>query len=384
MMTITQLTTTPTIDDIFAQLIAWMVNAGIPADKWRRGGVGRTIIYSIASAYVVLATLVSFIAQSGFLNTATGDFLTLLAFYVYGVQRVTATFATGVVQVSNSSGSIYDLAPGELVVQDEDTLKSYRNTSTIHIGAGASNVDVDIEALEQGTASNAAPGKITIVSVALDGLTVTNALAVLGVDAWSDSTLQAACLAKLGALSMNGPRGAYQYAIMTATLPDGTPVNVDRFSISPSSSTGVVTIYLASPSGPVTTADLTAVQANIEAIARPDTVTANTNNTTLATFSKTLTVWCRALKGVDAPTIQAKVEAALEAYQSVYDIGGIKKPPSTQGYMYDESVRAVAQASDPSIFAVDSDGIDLAIAVNQTAAIGVTVDVRIVTTPATS
>lgn len=385
MMTITQLTTVPTIDQIFAQMITWLVNAGIPADKWRRGGVGRSIIYAVAASYVVLATLVTFIAQSGFLDTATGDFLTLLAYYVYGVKRVVATNASGVVQISNSSGSIYDLNPGELVVINGVTKKSYVNTAIIHIGAGAVNVDVDVEATEQGVASNATIGQINTMGVSLDGLTVANALPVLGVDAWVDATLRAACLAKLGALSMLGPRGAYQYAIRTATLTDGTPVNVNRLSISPSSSTGIVTIYLASPSGPVTTDDLTAVKANIEAIARPDTVTVNSFNTTTVAYAPSLIVWARANKGVDAGTIAAEVSAALAAYASLYDIGGVAKPPSSQGYVYDESVRAVAQAADPAIFAVDSvGGVDLALAASQTAALTSTIDVRLVTTPVTS
>lgn len=385
MLTIDQLTTVPTIDDIFNQMIAWQVNAGIPADKWKKGGVGRSITYAVAAAYVVLANLVSFIAQAGFLNTASGDFLTLLAFYVYGVQRVVATFASGTVLVSNSSGSVYDFQPGELQFINSTTGKSYRNTAAVHIGSLASNVSVDVEALEQGTDSNAAIGEIDTVDGGLNGLTVTNPSPVLGVDAWTDSTLQAACLAKLGALSMLGPRGAYQYAIQTATLPDGSPVNVNRFSISEASSTGVVTVYLASPSGPVTTQDINAVVANIEAIARPDSVTAIVNNTTTVSYSKTLTVWVRAGKGIDSTTIHDEVVAALEAYASVYDIGGVKKPPSTQGYMYDESIRAVAQAADKAIFAVDSnDGLDLAIGTSQTALITSTVNVRLVVTPVTS
>ena len=384
MQTIDQLTTVPTTDQIFAQLIAWQVNAGIPADKWKKGGVGRSITYAVAAAYVVLATLISFIAQSGFLNTASGDFLTLLAFYVYGVTRVTATFASGSVLVSNASGSVHDLQPGELIVINGTTKKSYRNTALVHIGSGASNVSVDVEALEQGTDSNAAIGEIDTMGVALDGLTVTNPSPVLGVDGWTDSTLQAACLAKLGALSMLGPRGAYQYAIQTAKLPDGSPVNVNRFSISPSSSTGQVTIYLASPSGPVTTQDIDAVVANIEAIARPDSVTVFVNNTTTVAYSKAFTVWARAGKGVDSTTIHDAALAAVQAYVSVYDIGGVKKPPATQGYLYDDKLSEVVGDVDPAIFSVDSDEIDLAIGIGQTALIGATVTVRLVTTGATS
>lgn len=385
MQTIDQLTTVPTTDQIFDQIISWLVNAGIPADKWRKGGVGRSIIYAIAASYVVLATLITFIASSGFLNTATGDFLTLLAFYVYGVTRVVPTFASGVVQVSNDSGSVYDFQPGELIFINSGTKKSFRNTAVIHIGAGDVGDDIDVEALEQGTDSNSAIGQIDTMGEAFNGLSVTNDAPVLGQDGWTDSTLVAACLAKLGALSMLGPRGAYQYAIQTATLTDGSPVNVNRFSISASSSTGQVTIYLASPSGPVTTQDITAVVANIEAFARPDSVTVFVNNTTTVSYSSSLIVWARAGKGVDATVIHDEVVAAIEAYASVYDIGGIAKPPSSLGYMYDEAIRAVAQAADPAIFDVDSvGGVDLLIGPSETALIGSTVEVRLVTTPQTS
>jgi hypothetical protein len=380
-MTIEQLTATPTRDQIFDQMITWLVAQGIPADQWRRGGTARSILRVVASSYYALAVLISFIAGAGFLPTATGDFLTLLARYVYGVERVVSTFATGQILASNSSGGNYTYQPGELLVANTITKKGYRNTAAVTLNSGDVDVPVDIEAIDLGTASNATAGQITTVSISDAGVTCTNPFAVLAQNAWTDEVLRAACLAKLGALSLLGPRGAYVYAIQTATF-EGAPVNVNRWSISPSSSKGLVTIRIASPSGPVTADDLQAVKDRIEEVARPDSVTTDTDTVGVSSASRALTVWAKAVPGVDAAAIEEAVTVAIDDMLAVYPIAGIPKPPSTTGYLYADEIRATANGSHASIYAVDmTPDTDITVPDDFVASLSFTVDVRIVTLP---
>lgn len=352
-MTLQQLTTTPSANDSFNQMIAWLVSMGIPADKWRKGGVGRSLLMTVATTFYALGVIITGLASSGFLNTATGDWLSLLAKYVYGVTRITATQASGTIYQTNTGGNLYTWNPGDLIVQDAVTLKTYQNTTLVSSKPGDVSLPIPIAALEFGTASNANPGEITKFVSSVNGVSITNPAPLVATNDQSDTDLVAACLARLGALSLLGPRGAYAYAIQFA-LNGGTPVNITRWTISPSSSTGTVAISLASPSGAASVGDVAAVLANIEAVARPDTVTVVAAAAAVTTYTPTITVWARTTAGLDATALTALVLTALTNYIAKYAIGGLPKPPATQGYLYDESVRAICQAAHPSIFAVDT------------------------------
>lgn len=401
MQTVAQLTNAPSADTIFAQMITGLVNMGLPADKWRKGGVARSLLYTVATSFASLAITITLIASSAFLDTATGDWLTLLASKVYGVTRIAATFASGQILATNSGGFNYTFTPGQLVVQDSVTLQTYTNTTTVTVNPGFTNVPVPIQCTVQGTVGNANASEITVLVSSAPGLAITNPLSVVGIDAQTDASLRSLCQAKLGALSLMGPRGAYAYAIQSAINALGAPVNINRWSISPTSSTGQVLIYLASPAGVVTGPDVTAVQNNIEAVARPDSVTVTTQSATVVPYAPIITVWVRGtagiptvgsggaisptLAGIDAAAILALVQTAITTNVSTYPISGVPKPPSTQGYLYDAELRGWCQAAHPAIFAVDTQTpTDFPLNAGQVAAISATVTVRLVAIGATS
>jgi hypothetical protein len=383
-VTVDDMLVAPTEDGLFSQMISWLVQLGLPADQWRAGGVSRSLLRVVARTFVSLAGLITDFITGGFLETATGDWLTLLARNVYGVVRITASFASGQWTATNGGAGIYIIGPGDLIVKSSVSGKLFNNRNqvgNVTLNPGDSYT-FTIDAVELGTASNAAPGDISLLASNFAGLTGSNVAAVLATDDESDSDLRQACLDKLAALSLNGPRGAYAYAIRIATNA-GAPVNVNRKSISPSSSTGIVTIYLASPSGTVSSGDLAAVQTSIEAVARPDSVTTNVLSAAQVNYTATLTVWARATPGLDATSLTALVNAAIEAYVEGYDIGGIPKPPSTQGYLYAQALEAAAEDAHAAIYAVDSSAGDLALNAGQVAALATTINIRFTTTAAT-
>lgn len=187
------------------------------------------------------------------------------------------------------------------------------------------------------------------------------------------------CRDKLAALSLLGPRGAYAYAVRIAKRTDGSPVAVNRLSVSPSSSTGRVTVYVASPSGPPPAGDLDAIRAAIEAIARPDSVRAEVFAATAVAFKSALTVWAKRTDGVSADDLQTFVEHSLESFVATYPIGGIGKPPlSTKGYLYAEGIAGTAKSAHASIYAIDGANADLPLNVGEVATLAASVDVRIV------
>ena len=95
----------------------------------------------------------------------------------------------------------------------------------------------------------------------------------------------------------------------------------------------------------------------------------------------TLTVWARRTAGVSADDIKLMVLAALSQMIETYPIGGIRKPPSLQGYLYADAVAGTAKAAHASIFDVDGVGSDMAINAGEVATLEATVNVTIVDVP---
>jgi hypothetical protein len=378
MMTIEELLTPVTTAQQEESFLATLEGIGVPARSWRAGGSLRTILHIVAAVYAGFSTSILGFVRAGFLETATGGWLTLLAFNVYGVTRIDATFASGQIQLTNGGGGIYtSVAVGALTVTSPTTGKAYTNTSVFTLNPG-DTILVNVQAVEQGSSSSAPPATVTTLVTVLHGVTVTNPASIVGSNAEEDPDLRQRCKDKLSIISGRGPRGAYDYAVRSAIRGDGSPVNINRKSISPSSSTGVVTIYVASPSGAPDPADLPYIVTSIETYARPDTVTANVLGANPVAFSKALTVWAKRHDGVSAVDLATLVGNALTAMVSTYPIGGIAKPPSTQGYLYGTTIEGTAESAHPSIFAIDGVGSDLAMSPGDVATLATTLTIRIV------
>ncbi len=376
MLTVDDLFTPVTSDQVLETFLSTLETLGVPARSWRTGGAFRNILRVVATTYAGYTVVMSNFAKSGFLDTSEGGWLTILAKSVYGVTRRPATFATGYVLFTNVGGGVYSQAPGTVRVLAGS--KAYVNTETLTLTTPGQTQLVAIQAQEVGSASSVAPTLIDTLETQLLGVTVTNPLSVVGSDEQDDENLRQTCRDKIAALSLLGPRGAYGYAVDVALRDDGSPVDINRRQIDADDTTGVVTLYVASPSGTPVTEDLDSVTASVEQWARPDSVTAVVVGATPVAFSKTLTVWARNTPGLAAATVQAAVEDALIALVAEYPIGGLLKPPATQGYLFATNIEGAAKSAHASIFAVDGVGADLAINVGEVATLASTVTVRLV------
>jgi len=363
-------------DTVFNEWMAALQAAGVPSNTWRVGGPMRTLMRIIAASIVAMWTVCVAMISGGFLETASGNWLTFLAYYVYGVIRVAATQAQGSITLVNAGGGVFDANPGALILQNTTTKKTYVNINAIHLGAGATLTGVLIIAQETGSASTTASGTVLGFVTPWAQVTATTTTDVVGLDAQSDDDLKATCMAHLGALSMLGPRDAYAYAIRTAN-DNGTPVNINRRSITRTSSTGTVGVVCASPSGAPSPGDLTAVANNIETIARPDTVTVTTAGATVVASTQNITVWAVQTAGLDAPSLATMVQDAVAELVSAYPIGGLTKPPATAGYLFATDMVGAAKDAHAAIYAIDGFS-DIALTASQVASVTVNVTVRFV------
>jgi hypothetical protein len=343
--------------------------------SWKSGAVVRTMITACAVVLSAYSTLQAKIAQSGFMPLAVGDWLTLVARYVYEVERIEATFATGAVTLTNSGGGVYSGDPDDLVFTNPTTGKTYRNTEAFSIAA-LGTLTLAIQATEQGSLSTSAPATITELTTTLLGVTCSNALAVVGHDAELDPALRARCSEKLGSLSPFGPWDAYASAVRNAVREDGTSLGITRFRID-KDGTGHVYVYLATDSGAVLgtvgdlSTDLGIADEAIQQNAAPLAVTAVVASATPVTIAPTYELWMYNTSGATDAEVEALVATRLSVFMAGQPIGGNIIAPAA-GKVFQDAIRAAIAASLPEIFhvVVTVPGGDTTLALTEVAVLG--------------
>lgn len=348
-MTLDELTTPLTRAEAEEAIYTAIAAAGIDVTAWKPGGVARALITAFSIVVSGVSQLQALLARQGFLELAEGAWLTLVAYYVYDVERDEGTFATGTLELDNASGNLYSLDAGDLVAFSATTGKSYRTTEAVTINPLETNVLVAAQCTEIGTAGTALAGDIDALETVLLGVTVTNPAAFVGTDPESDQALRERCYAKTGTLSPNGPADAYRYLALSAVKDDGTPANVTRVTTIPDGS-GNVDVYLASASGAVTgtvgdtATDLGAADEAIQTLAVPLAVTATVASATPLSIDVTYEAWVKSTIGVTDTELADTIELALTEYLATARIGGFLKT-GEPGRVYRDALEGVIAAA---------------------------------------
>lgn len=350
--TLDELITPMTVEEAKTAIYDALAARGVTTTGWKPGAVVRTIVAALAIILSAFSELQAAIAKSGFLDLAEGAWLTLLARYVYTVERDTGSFASGAVTLTNSTGNIYSGDPGDLIVINTTTGKTYRNTEAYSLGSMGTTT-VAVEAIELGTASSAAATQIDALVTTLNGVTVTNASALVGADEETDALLRERCRTFLGSLSPNGPRDAYAYVARSTKL-NGVSLGVTRCSVIPDGY-GTVDVYLATASGNVTgtvgdeTTALGAIDAAIQTDVVPDGVTSDVHSATAKTIAVTYEVWVRDTIGLTETEITSAISSALTESVSGTPIGGeVATDEDSTGYVYKNQIEATIDAALPA------------------------------------
>jgi hypothetical protein len=347
-----------------ASAVNQLVSYGIPANNWRAGGVFSTLLTIFCLVFAGFSAAVTSAVNAMFLGTATGGWLTALAYYVYGVTRQVATFGTTSYTLTNTGGGVYSYASGQAVFQCGLNGNTFTNVTAFTLGSGSpgspSTVTFQIQAQASGSLGGASANTITTIVTTMVGVTGTNATACIGVDQWSDAQVVAACYAALAARSQKGPTGAYLASIYgysnvpgAVNAVTGAPVNVNRVQVYTNPDTGNITVYLASPAGIADPNDVAGVQTAITAVAQPMGVIATAQSCTVVTFSAAITAWSSSSGSTAASIIQSEALTSVDNALAAYPIGGYTKPPSLQGYLYASFITGAVSSVDPSIYAVD-------------------------------
>src|SRR5215471_1898157 len=189
---------------------------GVNTTSWKPGAVVRTMIVATSIVLSAYSELQQRIARSGFLELSEGAWLDLVAHYVYDVDRIEATFATGDVVLTNSGGGVSSYDPDDLIFVNASTGQTYRNVAHVDIPATTSGIVVPVRASVSGSVGSAGIGQISQLLTVVLNVTCSNPAPLAGTDAESDALLRERCKEKLGSLSPMGPWDAYGSAVRNA------------------------------------------------------------------------------------------------------------------------------------------------------------------------
>lgn len=296
---------------------------GFDTSHWVTGDPEPTIVDAVSTVMADLYNSYGLqAARGGFLELAERGWLDALgeATDSYNVPRIQASFAKGLVTLTNTTTStLGTFAAESLVFVNASTGKTYRNLEAVTILAGAS-ADFEIIANEVGSASTAGAGDITLLT-SIVGLTATNALAIFGRDKEKDADYRVRCLLSLGARSGLGHPNGFEYVALTPDVNGG--VDINRVWVSKSSMYGTVDVLLATSQGPVFSGDVVKVDAAFREICvDADLVTLTTASATPLPLTLAYTGWAFAADNIDEADVTKRAAAAVRDYVAKLPIGG--------------------------------------------------------------
>ena len=317
MTTYAALQTATTADAYLTQILATLAANGFPATAWQSGNAGRTLARADAEALADLRAVIADVVNGGFLDTATGDWLTLLAAGLFDLDRIAATYAIGEVTLTcSASAGPYNITAGSLVVSDGTRRWRSTNTSTLTLASGGT-LTVEAKAESPGTAYNVSGAQVTvIVSPALAGVTVaavSSWLTTTAVGDETDAALRARCRLRWSTLGRGANLDAYEYNALNANAS-----GVTRAQCVPGGGDGTLVVYIAQSAATATGPQVATVQAHIDSVA-PVTDAPTVTAATAVTVNITATIYVIAAS--DSAANRTLATDALSAYINGLDLG---------------------------------------------------------------
>jgi len=314
--TVTELLTAPTPDDNLRALFAFLALKGLPATSWQSGSVPRTLLAAEAEWLSDLGVAIQNVAKGGWLDDAEGDWLTLLAWNLFQVERAPATFTIGRITLTDSANAgPFTIDPNSIVVADGSrSLRfQYSEDTTYSLALGGS-VSILVQAESAGAAYNLGAAAVSVLLTALPGVSVTNAVDWItqqGKDEESDASLRARCRARWSTLGTGSNEDAYLY--WARSVPGVTDARVVS-----DPATGIVTVYVRGPAGPAGAGVVAAVDAILQA-KRPLTVRVVTSDVTASATPITGVLYVNA--GYELAATVASAQNAIAAVARATDVG---------------------------------------------------------------
>lgn len=239
---------------------------GLPVTTWRTGDPTRSLYKYLARVLESLEDQNSSFINAGFLSSAAGEWLRVVAKDVYGVDAIEATYATPFVTLTNTGNKQYTLDAGDLVARASTTGKTYHSTQAGSWVAGT-ELTIAFVADEAGSGSSCGLNDVDELVTTFLGLTITGSTASIASDDQDDESLRQTCEDTRGTLGVAGPADGYNAVVKNPELTGNSEIT--RAETFADDDEFRVTVYVAGASGPVSPAALAAAQDAVEQWATP-------------------------------------------------------------------------------------------------------------------
>ena len=303
-------------------------------------------------------------AQYGdFVVEAGRTWATFWGLSLYGVAPDDATFAEGPCLLTNTKGGSWSKAPGTFFARNSLLDKRFVNTETVTLGPwpgfGAYPTQtVNFRAVEAGSASTSTAGTIDEVSTSANGVTVTNASSLVGLDEEALTDFVARARNTPALLSPNGPKAAYEVVLRRTLRADGSRIACNRVRVRVPTGNGIVRAVAAGPSGALPAADVARMLTNLRTLAEPWGVTAQLVSATNVSVNYTIAAYAKQSPTLTGTAIQSAGLAQLQAFVNSASIGGWNKLGGDSGFVYHDELAAIVSQAHPDVFKAEASSID--------------------------
>jgi len=121
-VTLADLVAAPSVDDWRGTLLGFLSASNFPVTAWDPTGNARGLVEMEADALADVSKTIAAIASGGFLDYASGDWLTLLAKSVCDEDRKAGVVLIGTILLANSTGSGVPINPYDLTAESNNLL----------------------------------------------------------------------------------------------------------------------------------------------------------------------------------------------------------------------------------------------------------------------
>jgi uncharacterized phage protein gp47/JayE len=188
-------------------------NPAFPVTSWDAMEPYRAILEIDSRALAELAQHIPLIAQSGYVELAEGEWLTLLARNQFDLERKPAVFNRGNVTLTAAAfAPPYTVLPGQLIFGTALTGGLRWSNLTGGVLNPGGTLTLEVQAESPGANYNVAAGAIKVLHTPLPGVSVSNVgnwVTVAGVNEESDAALRYRCKLRWAELSYGAVRDAY-------------------------------------------------------------------------------------------------------------------------------------------------------------------------------
>ena len=330
-ITLADLMESKTAAKVQAEMEAYAKAKGLPVPSWDENTVPKIFIAAFANIFEDFYALRKAVAAMGFLDWASGDGLTLLAYNLYGLTRTPAEFAEGTIILADSGSGPYTIAENQLWIESESGFRFNNTTGGTLVKDGV--LSLSFKAEESGVDANSVgtDNAWNWIGNPLAGVTISNPEVEADSGAWlttqgreveSDDSLRERCRDRWPSMGLGMTAAAWEYHAAAASA----SVTRVRVVSNPGGVPGLTGVLIAGTDGELSAE----VVAEVDAVLQPKKTLTTTLEVSSAvnrviTVTGTLYVDANYVDEVEKYVYgdeEEDIESVLKGYQRTIDIGG--------------------------------------------------------------